>query len=51
MQVIWVGREQKNFCKRDWTGQISLMRHDKSDFWRSDAMTLMLAKACCDLAE
>ena len=24
--VIWVSREANCFCKRDWTGQISLIR-------------------------
>jgi hypothetical protein len=30
MQLIWVRREGKSFCKRDWTGQISLIRFNKS---------------------
>ena len=38
-QVIWVKRERKYFCEGDWTGQISLMRHDKSDF-RRGSMTV-----------
>ena len=29
MQLIWVSREQKYFCKRDWTGQIRLNRFNK----------------------
>jgi hypothetical protein len=48
-EVIWVKREPEYFCKGDWTGQITLMRHDKSDFGRR-SMTLMLAEACYDLA-
>ncbi len=34
--MIWVKREREYFCEGDWTGQISLMCHDKSDFRRSD---------------
>jgi hypothetical protein len=49
-EVIWVRRKWKYFCKGDWTGQISLIRHDKSDF-RRRSMSLMLAEARCDLAE
>jgi hypothetical protein len=32
--VIWVGCEADYFLSDDWTGQISLIRHDKSDFRR-----------------
>jgi hypothetical protein len=39
IEVIWVKRERKYFCEGDWTGQISLMRRDKSDF-RRGSMTL-----------
>ncbi len=49
-EVIWVKREPEYFCKGDWTGQITLMRHDKSDF-RRRSMTLMPAEAFYDLAE
>jgi hypothetical protein len=31
---IWVRRKGKYFFKRDWTGQISLNRFNKSGFWR-----------------
>jgi hypothetical protein len=32
--VICEKREAENFFKRDWTGQISLIRFDKFDFAR-----------------
>jgi hypothetical protein len=32
--VIWVGCEAEYFLRDNWTGQISLIRHDKSDFRR-----------------
>jgi hypothetical protein len=41
--VICVRREWKYFCEGDWTGQISLMRHEKSDFTRSDKGALSRA--------
>jgi hypothetical protein len=28
--LIWGEREAEYFCRQDWTGQISLIRHDKS---------------------
>jgi hypothetical protein len=31
--------EAKYFCKRDWTGQISLKNHDKSLFMRGSPST------------
>jgi hypothetical protein len=34
-EVIWVGREQKYFCKRGWTDQIRLIRFNKSRFQNS----------------
>jgi hypothetical protein len=34
--LIWGNGEAEYFCKQDWTRQISLIRHDKSDFRRSD---------------
>jgi pimeloyl-ACP methyl ester carboxylesterase len=36
--VIWDQNEAEYFCKQDWSGQISLMRHEKLDFRRSDRM-------------
>jgi len=30
--VIWVRREGKYFCKRDWTASISLIRFNKTAF-------------------
>ena len=30
MPLIWVGREGKHFCRRDWTGQISLISFNNS---------------------
>ena len=35
MQLIWVGRERKNFCKGDWTAQITLIRFSKTAFPRN----------------
>jgi hypothetical protein len=32
IEVIWVRREGKYFCKWDWTGQITLIRFNKSRF-------------------
>jgi hypothetical protein len=32
--LIWVGRETENFCERDWTASISLMRFNKSGLTR-----------------
>jgi hypothetical protein len=30
LEVIWVRREPKYFCNQGWTGQITLIRFDKS---------------------
>jgi hypothetical protein len=30
IEVIWVRRERKYFCNQGWTGQITLIRFDKS---------------------
>jgi hypothetical protein len=35
MPVIWVEIEADYFSREDWTGQISLIRHDKSGFRRT----------------
>jgi hypothetical protein len=32
---IWGSEKQKYFCKRDWTGQISLIRLNKFRFARN----------------
>ena len=32
LKVIWVRREGKYFCKRDWTASISLIRFNKTAF-------------------
>jgi hypothetical protein len=32
--LIWGEREAEYLCGRDWTGQITLIRHDKLHFWR-----------------
>jgi hypothetical protein len=32
--LIWGGGKTDYFCEQDWTGQISLIRHDNSDFRR-----------------
>jgi hypothetical protein len=34
VKMIWTKNEAEYFCKQDWTGQISLMRHEKLDFRR-----------------
>jgi len=33
-KLICISEKQKYFCRGDWTGQITLIRLDKSDFWR-----------------
>ena len=33
--LIWGGGKTNYFCKQDWTGQISLIRHDNSGFRRA----------------
>jgi hypothetical protein len=35
MHLIWDKREAESFCKRDWTGQITLIRLNKSPVSRS----------------
>jgi hypothetical protein len=35
MKVIWGEVEADYFLREDWTGQISLIRHDKSGFPRT----------------
>jgi hypothetical protein len=35
MDVIWGKREGIYFCRKDWTGSISLMRFNKLLFWRT----------------
>jgi hypothetical protein len=37
VEVIWAESEAGYFCAHDWTGQISLMHHEKLDF-RREAM-------------
>ena len=39
LNLIWVRREQKYFCKWDWTGQIRLIRFNKSRFSKLRATT------------
>jgi len=34
VMLIWAENEAEYLCKHDWTGQISLMRHEKLDFRR-----------------
>jgi hypothetical protein len=34
MQVIWVRREREYFLIEDWTTQITLIRFNKTAFWR-----------------
>src|SRR5437773_184198 len=40
MHLIWVSREQKYFCKRDWTGQIRLNRFNKFTISRNGGVLL-----------
>jgi hypothetical protein len=50
MDLIWVCGEAESFCIQDWTGQISLIRHDKSDFRRMSMepfSTVFLAAPSC----
>jgi hypothetical protein len=35
IDLIWGTGEGEYFCKRDWTAQISLIRFNKSGFWRT----------------
>jgi hypothetical protein len=35
LEVIWVNRKPKYFCKRDWTTQITLIRFNKLDFLKT----------------
>src|ERR1700694_4074319 len=39
IEVIWVRQKQKYFFKQDWTGQIRLIRFNKSRFSRLRATT------------
>jgi hypothetical protein len=32
IDLIWVSGEAEYFCKQDWTGQITLIRFNKSGF-------------------
>jgi hypothetical protein len=43
--LIWGGGEAEYFCKQDWTGQISLIRHDKSGCRRSDGVAALGERA------
>jgi hypothetical protein len=43
--LICISEKQKYFCKRGWTGQISLIRFDKSGFSRKPR-TADYAGAC-----
>jgi hypothetical protein len=36
-RLICISEKQKYFRKGHWTGQITLIRHDKLDFWRNAA--------------
>ena len=39
LEVIWVSRKPKYFCKEDWTTQIRLKNHDKSPRMRDGPST------------
>ena len=43
--LIWVRRERKYFCNQDWTGQITLIRFNKSPATRSERQAVR-AKRC-----
>jgi hypothetical protein len=45
--LIWGGGKTDYFCKQDWTGQISLIRHDNSGFRRTteSLLTTVCVKA------
>jgi hypothetical protein len=45
VSLIWGKREAEYFCRQDWTGQISLIRHDKSGFRRRDMRQLISRRA------
>jgi hypothetical protein len=32
IEVIWVRRERKSFCKQDWTGEITLIPKENFSF-------------------
>jgi hypothetical protein len=51
IDVIWGKREAEYFCKWDWTGQITLIRFNKSGFpsHRSGSMTREHAAPDADL--
>jgi hypothetical protein len=34
VNMIWAENEAEYLCRQDWTGQISLIRHEKLDFRR-----------------
>jgi hypothetical protein len=42
MALIWGKREPKCFCKPDWTGQISLIRLNKSAFCENHPGAILL---------
>jgi hypothetical protein len=40
--LIWAKREAEYFCGQHWTGQISLIRHDKLGFRRRSMEPLIV---------
>jgi hypothetical protein len=48
--VIWGKREAEYFCKRDWTGQITLIRFNKSGFFEKLRSVTELVQFTCTAA-
>jgi hypothetical protein len=42
--LIWAENEAEYLCRHDWTGQISLIRHEKLDFGRERMAWLLMIK-------
>jgi hypothetical protein len=45
IKVIWAVRKTEYFFRRDWTASISLIRLDKSAFWRKTPAPAMEQQA------
>jgi hypothetical protein len=43
--LIWAENEAEYLCRHDWTGQISLIRHEKLDFWRERMAWLLMIRS------
>jgi hypothetical protein len=42
--LIWAENEAEYLCRHDWTGQISLIRHEKLDFRREGMAWLLMMR-------